>query len=84
MINGRFTPSQAIRAVSEAIFGCWCPSALADKLGVSERSMRRWGDSESGYVPPDGVWVNCVDLLNRRAAQMKGLVADLLLRRPAV
>lgn len=64
-------PSEALRAVSDALFGCWCPTRLATALGVSERSVRRWGAGE--WEVPAGILTDCVKLLNASSAKTKAL-----------
>jgi hypothetical protein len=62
-----------LRVVSQALYGSWTPSALAADLGVSERSVRRWGNSE--WPVPDGVWRDVMKLCRNRAAALQKIVS---------
>lgn len=42
-----------LHTYSQALYGAWLPARLADELGVSERTVRRWAAGE--YEIPEGV-----------------------------
>ena len=69
------TPSQALQRVSEALYGDWCPSALASDLGVSERSVRRWG--ASSHPIQNTLWADLVLLCQDRAYQIDCTVEEI-------
>ena len=59
--DGATTDSEIIRLIGEALFGSQWQSDLAEALGVSSRTVRRWLASEDR--PRPGIWRNLHALL---------------------
>lgn len=68
------TPAQRLQAVSDALFGHWSPSMLGKKLGVSERTVRRWGEGK--FAVPAGVWADCAVLCEIRAQKLHAMARN--------
>jgi helix-turn-helix protein len=74
------TDAELIRAIGEALFGTRWQTALADALGVTTRTIRRWLTGED--QPRPGVWRELHALLTERGQQMRELLdGDALARR---
>ena len=68
------TAPEALERISTALFGSWAPGRLADVLGVSERSVRRWRDDPVKYRVPPGVWNDLAAECERRFQFLPELV----------
>lgn len=65
--------------IGEALYGPSWRAKLADKLGVAERTVRRWQDGTSAI--PDGVRGDLAKLCRKHSAELARL-ADQLERGP--
>jgi transcriptional regulator with XRE-family HTH domain len=74
------TDSELIRAIGEALFGTRWQTDVADALGVSSRTVRRWLTGED--QPRPDVWRELHALLTQRGQQIRELLdGDALARR---
>lgn len=64
--------------IGEALYGPSWRNALADALGVAERTVRRWQDGASEI--PDGVRADLAKLCRKHSAEL-AKIADQLERR---
>lgn len=71
------TPSQALQAASEALYGAWSPSALGSDLGVCDRTVRRWRHSSDEYPIRDRITSELKVLCHKRAFKLLALVDKL-------
>lgn len=68
-------PVNDLRAVGEALFGPSWQTPLADSLGVSDRTVRRWLAGQAGI--PGGVWAEIGAICNSRGEHLKWLAANI-------
>ncbi len=61
---------ETLRAIGLALYGNCFQSQLAEALGVSDRTMRRWLCGDSSL--PEGIWSDLADLCSGRASEMEG------------
>lgn len=66
------TPS-LLREAGELLFGDRWQAALAEALGVSDRTMRRWVSGENPI--PDGAWADVLNLLRKRGKDVAAFLA---------
>ena len=66
------TDSALLGALGAALYGEHWKNPLANALGVSDRTLRRWLQTEA--VPP-GVWAEIAELAAEREAQLGPLAA---------
>lgn len=64
-----------LETVGEALFGSRWQTDLADALGVSDRTMRRWKADPSEI--PETVWDDCRKLLSDRATHVAKVLTKL-------
>lgn len=72
--------SSFLAECGESLFGQKWRVDLAQALGVSERTVRRWA-AGSSPVPGD-VWLEINSLLSSRAKRLREMAALLLKQRP--
>jgi hypothetical protein len=74
----RFDPT-LLKRCGAALYGhVWVPS-MAEALGVSERTVRRWAAKPE--LIPAGVYFEIYELCQRRVAEIAGLSGELTMQR---
>lgn len=66
------TDSDLIRAIGESCYGNFWQAAVADALGVSMRTVRRWVAGET--CPQPGVWLDLEALLHLREQAIRAII----------
>lgn len=69
------TPSDRLQSVSTALYGSWSPSSLAEDLGVSERSVRRW--VAGSHAIPETIWPELRTICLDRADSLMALMGEI-------
>lgn len=72
--------SRRLEACGEALHGKQWRLELAQALGVSERTIRRWAAGSSPV--PAGAWTDLEAMLLERAARLKALAGEIKPARP--
>jgi DNA-binding XRE family transcriptional regulator len=67
------TDSEAIRLIGKALFGSQWQTDLANALGVSSRTVRRWVSGEDN--PRAGVWQDLAALVRDREQRLRQILA---------
>lgn len=60
--------------VGQALWGTRWQTDMAEALGVSDRTVRRW---VAGERVPQGVWVDMIGIMDTRAAALNDLASTL-------
>ena len=63
-----------LHTVGRALYGRAWQRDLADALGVSERTVRRW---VAGQPPPPGAWADMARVAEGKAATLQGIARAL-------
>lgn len=63
-----------IHAIGRALYGRAWQRDLAEALGVSERTVRRW---VAGQAPPPGAWADMAQVAEVKAANLLRLAQDM-------
>jgi hypothetical protein len=66
---------EALEQVGEALYGAQWRTALAQQLGINERTVRRWSAGTSPI--PDGVAVDVRKLVRDRISKLASLAEKL-------
>lgn len=63
-----------LHIIGRALYGRAWQRDLAEALGVSERTVRRW---VAGHPVPAGAWADIAGVASRKSAEMKRIAREL-------
>lgn len=67
MADARDKPHDLLPQVGQALWGSRWQTDLAEAIGVSDRTVRRW---VAGERIPAGVWLDLIRLMQERSATL--------------